>query len=94
VTPVVADGGIVQQYGKITLSPSNAQIGDKVYYQGLLNSLGDPCHSTPAYATPPATFTQVDGFVYLDFCTWSIEPSSRCQDFQPASDDCGTTTCP
>ena len=86
--------GIVGDFGKITLAGSNAQVGDKIYYQGLLNSLMDPCHMTPAYANTATVFTQIDGLVYLNFCTWDIEPSNRCVDLQPPSDNCMGNLCP
>jgi hypothetical protein len=99
-SPVVVtpDGGapsIVGDFGIITIQGqgSNLRVGDKAYYQGLLNSLKDPCHEGPKYADNTTTFTKIDGFVYLDFCTWSMEPSNRCVDFAPPSDDCGTETC-
>jgi hypothetical protein len=90
------DGGtqITDQYGHILLAGSNLQVGDKLYYQGLLASKKDPCHMGPAYANPMTMFTQIDGFVYLDFCTWNIQPDNRCVDLQPPSDDCAGNTCP
>lgn len=94
---VTPDGGapsIVGDFGIITLQGSDLRVGDKAYYQGLLNSLMDPCHEGPKYADNNTTFTKIDGFVYLDFCTWSMEPENRCVDFAPPSDDCGTETCP
>ncbi|MFT3764883.1 MAG: hypothetical protein QM820_05100 [Minicystis sp.] len=94
-TPQVnGDGGtaITDQYGHIVLSGSNLYVGDKLYYQGLLAKT-DICHKGPVYANATTTFTQMDGFSYLDFCTWSLEPNNRCQDLAPPSDDCGTSTC-
>ncbi len=85
--------GIVGNFGTITLTGSNVQIVDKIYYQGLL-AQSDICHKTPVYANQSTTFTQIDGFVYLNFCTWSIAPDNRCVDYQPPSDDCAGNTCP
>lgn len=94
---VTPDGGaptIVGDFGKIKLEGSNAEIGDKIYYQGLMASLGDVCRKGPVYADNNVTFTQVDGFVYLNFCTWDLEPANRCVDLQPPSDDCAGELCP
>lgn len=94
---VTPDGGaptIVGDFGRITLKEAGLIVGDKVYYQGLLNSLMDPCHSAPKYADNNVTFTKVDGFIYLDFCTWGLQPENRCVDLAPPSDDCGTEMCP
>jgi hypothetical protein len=94
---VATDAGtvasITDQYGHIVLMGSNLQVGDKIYYQGLLKK-NDVCRAGPAYANATTTFTQIDGFGYLDFCTWGLLPSNRCLDFVPASDDCGNNTCP
>lgn len=86
--------GVVGDYGKIKLEGSNAEVGDKIYYHGLLNFLKDPCHSGPIYADTTTTFTQIDAFVYLNFCTWDLEPENRCVDLAPPSDDCAGNLCP
>jgi hypothetical protein len=36
----------------------------------------------------PTLFTSVTGLVYLDYCTWSLTPRSRCDDLTPPSDGC------
>lgn len=89
-----ADGGtgITDQYGHIVLMGSGLYVGDKNYYQGLLAQT-DICHKGPVYANTATTFTRIDGFSYLDFCTWSLEPDNRCLDFAPPSDDCAGNTC-
>lgn len=95
VTPMGGTApGIVGDFGKITLMGSNAQVGDKIYYQGLLNSFMDPCHMGPHYADNNTVFSAIDGFVFLNFCTWDIEPENRCVDLQPPSDDCAGNLCP
>jgi len=85
---------IVGNFGAITLQGSNLVVGDKVYFHPLLNSQKDICHSGPHYAASQVTFTKIDGFVYLDFCTWGLQPENRCVDLAPPSDDCGAETCP
>lgn len=75
------------------LTGSNLYVGDKLYYQGLLAKT-DVCHKGPTYADPATTFTRIDGFSFLDYCTWSLEPDDRCADLDPASDDCAANTCP
>jgi hypothetical protein len=89
------DGGtaITDQYGHIVLMTPSMQVGDKVYYQGLL-AKKDVCHKGPVYANAATTFTQIDGFHYLDFCTWNLQPGNRCVDLQPGSDDCMGNMCP
>lgn len=95
VPQVNGDGGtsITDQYGQILLMDSNLLVGDKNYYQGLLAKT-DVCHKGPVYADAATTFTSIDGFSYLNFCTWSLEPDNRCVDLQPPSDDCQGNTCP
>ena len=89
-----AGGTITDQYGHIVLAGSGLQVGDKIYYQGLLKALGDICHSGPVYANDMTHFTEIDGFSYLDFCTWGVLPNSRCSDLAPPPDDCTGKTCP
>lgn len=96
-TPQQLDAGpgvITDSYGHIVLQGSGLQIGDKLYYQGLLKSMGQICHSGPVYANTMTTFTQIDGFSYLDFCTWGLIPDNRCADLAPPPDDCMATVCP
>jgi hypothetical protein len=87
-----AGTAITDQYGNIILSPHNVQVSDKIYYQGLL-AKNDVCHKGPVYANATTTFTEVDGFVYLNFCTWEVLPENRCKDLTPGSDDCAGATC-
>lgn len=89
-----AGGTITDQYGHMVMAGSNLQVGDKIYYQGLLKSLGDICHAGPTYANTMTTFTQIDGFSYLDFCTWGVVPNNKCSDLAPPPDDCAGKTCP
>ena len=91
-----AGGTLTDMYGNIYVASgaSTVQVGDKIYYQGLLKSLGEVCHAGLNYADPAITFTTIDGFVYLDYCNWALEPENRCVDMQPPSDDCAGQTCP
>jgi hypothetical protein len=90
------DGGtLTDTYGNMYVASgsSTVQVGDKVYYQGLLKSEGQVCNSGVNYADPVTMFTTIDGFVYLDFCNWALEPENRCADLQPPSVDCTGVTC-
>jgi hypothetical protein len=87
-------GVITDAFGHIVLAGSNLQVGDKIYYQGLLKSMGNICRTGPVYADTTTTFTQIDGFSYLDFCTWGLLPDNRCADLVPPPDDCMATVCP
>ncbi len=93
VTATPQGGSITNMYGQMFMAGSNLQVGDKLYYQGLLNSLGQVCHSGPVYANASQSFTSIDGFLFLDFCTWSLAPACRCESLQPPPDDCTGLTC-
>lgn len=86
-----AGTSITDQFGHIVLAGSNLQVGDDIYYQGALKST-DACHDGPQYANASQAFVSIDGFSYLDFCTWSLEPASKCGDLDPASEDCAIGT--
>ena len=97
VSPVLftpAGGGtgtVVGPYGVIKLAGSNVEVVDKVYYaKGAV----DTCQQAPKYADATVKFTSVDGFSYLNYCTWSLAPNDRCADFAPKSDDCAGASCP
>jgi hypothetical protein len=98
VAPVLVtpDGGtasgVVGDFGNITLQPGNVILSDKIYYQGLLGAK-DACHKGPIYASTTTTFTEIDAFSYLNFCTWELLPANKCTDLQPGSDDCTGLTC-
>jgi hypothetical protein len=81
-------------YGNMYLAGSNLEITDKIYYQGLLSkSFMKTCHEGPTYATPTVAFTDVQGFISLDFCTWEIFPNDKCSDLTPGGTDCPCTDC-
>jgi hypothetical protein len=91
-----AGGTATDMYGNLYVAVDGAtvQVGDKVFYQGLLKSEGHLCYSGVNYANTATMFTKIDGFVYLDYCNWALEPESRCSDMAPPSDDCTGLTCP
>ena len=64
--------------------------GDKLYYRGYSNNF---CHDGPMFDAG-VTFNSVVGNHYLDFCTWNLQPSDKCADYDPSSNDCaGAVTC-
>jgi hypothetical protein len=63
------------------------QVGDKLYYRGYLAN-SNACYDGPVYANPITELTHIEGFVYLDFCTWNLQPNDKCADLSPSSDDC------
>lgn len=88
-----ADGGAVGDYGVITLNEGPIEVSDKVYYRAYLKSQ-NYCHAAPVFAST-LSFNAVEGFSYLDYCTWRIAPNDKCADFDPSSEDCqGALTCP
>ncbi len=89
VTPV--DGEVLGSFGVVTLD-NGIPVGDKVYYRPYSDNL---CHSGPVFSDTEVVFDHIDGFHYLNFCSWGIEAGDKCGDFAPASEDCaGNTTCP
>jgi hypothetical protein len=77
---------LTNQYGEMFMAGSNLQVGDKLYYRGYLKAT-DFCHNSPIYPSPTTMFTSIDGFSYLDFCTWSLTPNNKCSDLSPPSPD-------
>ena len=70
---------------------------DKIYYRGYQKM--QVCHAGPVFtaaaSAPYYSFNHIEGFSYLDFCTWSLGVNDKCADFDPASEDCaGMTSCP
>jgi hypothetical protein len=76
-------GGIIGQYGLITLE-EGCSIGDKIYYQGYNKK--NVCHGQPTFSG--AAFAAIEGFSYLNYCTWDVEVSDKCGGFDPSPDDC------
>jgi hypothetical protein len=87
VTAVEQAGSLFDSYGHLLLN-DGLQIGDKMYYVGYVKAT-DICYAGPYFATTP-TFQSVTGFVYLDYCTWGLDPRDKCADFTPPSDDCAS----
>jgi hypothetical protein len=75
-----SDGGPVGAYGVLKIKGTNEtlEIHDKFYYTS---------EGAPKYASG-TTFTKITGLLYLDYCTWAIEPLHKCTDLVPASTDC------
>ena len=74
------------------------QVGDKLYFRAYLKA-SNFCFNGPIYPDPVTTFTAIDGFTYLDFCTWDLQPNNKCSDLTPPSPDakdCNglATSCP
>jgi hypothetical protein len=87
VTSVPQDPGtgpsITDKFGHIVVMGSNLQVGDKLYYRGYNKT--DFCFAAPVYPSPTTTFTAIDGFSYMDFCTWGLVPNDKCADLAPPS---------
>jgi hypothetical protein len=92
-----ATSPVVGMYGIVALNEGMLQVTDKMYYRGYEKTM--VCHAGPTFtaaAAPPYfTFTHIEGFSYLDFCTWSLGVNDKCADFAPPSEDCAAmTSCP
>lgn len=87
VTPEA--GAVVGMYGNIHLT-NGIEVGDKIYYRGYSNNI---CHDGPIFSDTAVMFDYVEGFHYLNFCDWSIQPNDKCSDFSPQSEDCTAAEC-
>ena len=77
---------VVGPYGIVRVKAMpNAEIHDGLYY--VKGSMA-VCETGPKYADMNTTFDFVQGFHYLDYCTWSISNLDKCADLSPQSDDC------
>ncbi|XXY47933.1 hypothetical protein WME91_48800 [Sorangium sp. So ce269] len=76
---------VVGSYGNIHLEGGPVQVGDKVYY---IRGAQSACYKGPVYSSLDVVFKRVDGFVYNNFCIWSLQPANKCTDIDPPSDDC------
>jgi hypothetical protein len=81
---------VVGDYGIITLDQNDIQVGDGIYYRGYQKS--NPCYAGPVF-DGPMTWTSIDGFSVLDYCTWGLAVNDKCSDFNPQSTDCTVATC-
>lgn len=79
-----ATGTITDQFGHIFVMGSNLQVGNKIYFRPYQKQ--EFCFNAPVYPAT-TTFTSIDGFSYLDFCTWSLVPNDKCADLAPPSAD-------
>lgn len=77
-------GTLTDKFGHIFVMGSNLQVGDKIYFRAYQKQ--DFCFTAPVYPAT-TTFTSIDGFSYLDFCTWSLAPNDKCADIAPPSED-------
>ncbi|MDI1475518.1 hypothetical protein [Polyangium sp. y55x31] len=81
---------VVGDFGVIKLQDSNVEVGDKIYYRGYEQN---DCYAAPVFSDVNMTFNSIDGFSYLSYCTWGLQPDGKCTDFDPKSEDCGSLTC-
>jgi hypothetical protein len=74
--------GVVAPYGVLRFAETQLEVHNDVEY-GAVTAGGRPL-SFPY----PSKFTAVTGLVHLDYCSWTLAPRDRCQDFQPPSSNC------
>jgi hypothetical protein len=92
--PQTMDGGTSLTDGKghiILAGGSNLEIGDRMFYQAKAASV---CHTSINYSSTSQAFSQIDGFSWMENCTWLVDVDNRCVDYNPASVDCAGNTCP
>mgnify|MGYP001466706428 FL=1 len=84
---------VVGDFGVIKLA-NGVEVGNKVSYRGYLAS-SNICHASLDYDTqaPGMTFTRIDGFHYLNFCSWGLQINDKCADMAPRSEDCTADVC-
>ncbi len=80
---------VTNSYGEIILQQGNLAVGDKIYYRGY-SKTADVCYAGPVYGNASQSFSWIDGFNYLNYCTWSLQPGSKCNDLNPAGEDCSS----
>ncbi len=85
----LVDGEVLGPYGVVLLE-NGIPVGDKVYYRPYSDNY---CHSGPEFSDTEIVFDRVDGFHYLNYCTWGIEANDKCADFSPSSEDCTGAVC-
>lgn len=87
---VVPEGDeVVGGFGIITLD-NGVPVGDKLYYRPYSTNL---CHAGPVFSDPEIVFSRVDGFHYLNFCSWGLDINDKCADYAPRSEDCPGEVC-
>jgi hypothetical protein len=77
---------VIDSHGNYVLTSGNISVGDKLFYKAWDTST--VCSAGPTYVDTKTVFTHVEGFHYLNFCTWSIQPNDKCADVVPPSPDC------
>ncbi len=89
---VVGDFGLIKLANGTPNDPlmPNVQVGDKLYYRGYDKQA---CYTGPMFSDLNIKWTAIDGFNYLNYCTWDVEPNNKCVDFNPASEDCSGVVC-
>lgn len=87
---VVGDFGIIQVKDPNDMTNTILEVGDKLYYRGYDKQT---CYSGPMFSDLNIKWTAVDGFNYLNYCTWTLQPNNKCVDFNPASEDCSGVVC-
>jgi len=79
--------GAVAPYGVIAFNETALELHNDLEYGDL--SLAGPGDAEKSLVFPyPTAFSSVTGLVYLDYCSWSLAPRSRCTDLVPASHNC------
>lgn len=87
---VSADGGkVVGSFGIIHLD-DGIPVGGKLFYRPYSTNA---CHASPVFSNPDIVFSHIDGFHYLNFCSWGLDVNDKCADFVPRSEDCQTNLC-
>jgi hypothetical protein len=81
---------VITSFGEVILQGSNLAIGDKIYYRGYLKA-SNACFDGPKFTVPmngSYMFEGIEGFAYLNYCTWGLQANNKCTDYSPASEDC------
>jgi hypothetical protein len=85
--PNDAGDGAVRPYGVIALAETELEVHGDIEFGDL--SAGGPRDTEKGLDFPyPIEFRSVTGLVYLDYCTYSLAPRRRCEDFDPKSLGC------
>jgi hypothetical protein len=85
--PNEAGDGAVRPYGVIALGETALEVHGDIEYADLTE--GGPRDAEKTFAFPyPTDFRSITGLVYLDYCTYSLAPRRRCEDFDPKSLGC------
>jgi hypothetical protein len=79
--------GAVRAYGVMALAETNFEVHGDLEYADLTE--GGPRDASKGFAFDyPTSFRSITGLVYLDYCTYSLAPRRRCEDFDPKSLGC------